>query len=128
MKRNVLNTTINKPIEAVFEFTTNPKNTPLWLESVKVEKTNEWPVKLGTIYRNRGNGGQWNEYIVTALEPDQVFELTSSDKNYHVRYTYHVSDDNSCRLTYDEWTDKGELSDPFNQATLDKLKKICEHE
>ncbi len=31
MKRNRLNVIIEKPVEEVFEFTTNPKNTPSWI-------------------------------------------------------------------------------------------------
>ena len=47
---------INKPASEVFAFTTDPKNTPLWIDSIEHEEINEWPAKLGTVYRNRGAG------------------------------------------------------------------------
>ncbi|MEI7563640.1 MAG: hypothetical protein WCJ39_08670 [bacterium] len=52
MKENKLTIIINKPINEVFEFSTNPKNTHLWVDSIKEEITNEYPPKMGTIYKN----------------------------------------------------------------------------
>ncbi len=54
MEANRIVVQINRPVGEVFEFTTNPKNTSVWIDSVEAEETNEWPVQSGTIYRNRG--------------------------------------------------------------------------
>jgi len=48
MRENKIKVLINKPIEEVFEFTTNPKNTHLWIPSVDEEISEEYPPKIGT--------------------------------------------------------------------------------
>lgn len=88
MKENRLTIQINKPIGEVFEFSTNPQNTSKWFSSIAEEETSDWPIKLGTIYRNRGETGDWNECVVSDLKENEVFELSSKKTPYHVRYTY----------------------------------------
>jgi uncharacterized protein YndB with AHSA1/START domain len=40
---------INRPIEEVFEYVTNPENIPIWMSHVlEVKKTSEGPVDVGT--------------------------------------------------------------------------------
>jgi uncharacterized protein YndB with AHSA1/START domain len=46
MKENKLTITINKPIDYVFEFTTNPKNTPLWFSTIAEEKASQFPPEI----------------------------------------------------------------------------------
>lgn len=91
-----------------------------------VEETNETPQKLGTIYRNKGKDGNWNEYEMTAFEKDKMFELTRINGNYHVRYTFTLTDEGYCDFEYYEWVDDGELDDTFSQSVLEKLKGILE--
>ena len=125
MKQNKISIEINCPVKEIFEFTLNPKNTPLWIDSVVCEETNEWPVKLGTKYKNVNGGGQWSEYTVVKFGP-KVFEMKQSNSSYHVSYTFEQISDKKTKLTYFEWVDKGELNDPFTLSVLEKLKKVIE--
>lgn len=125
MKDKRLSIVINKPVSEVFEFTTNPVNTAKWIDGIVVEETNEMPPKLGTIYRNKGEGGNWNEYEMTEFEKDKTFTLTRLNGNYHVRYTFKPVDE-GCDFEYYEWVDEGELDDTFSQEVLEKLKSILE--
>lgn len=126
MKDNKLTIQIDKPVTEVFEFTTNPKNTHLWVDSISVEETNESPVKVGTIYRNKGSEGDWSEYEVTEFEQDKVFTLSDSGSSYSVRYTYKPLTDTSCEMEYFEWVEEGELDSPFEMTVLETLKKLLE--
>lgn len=127
MKSNKLTIKINKPLSEVFGFLLSPANSPLWVDSFVKEETSDWPVKMGTIYKNLSKDGLWREYTVTAFKENEVFELTSADKNYHVLYTFRPFNDNITELEYYEWVDKGELDEPFKIETLQKLKSIIEN-
>lgn len=126
MKEKQLTITINKPLATVFEFALNPQNTPLWVESVFEEKTNEWPVQLGTIYKNRGHDGSWSEFVVTEYIENELFTMTKKNDTYHVRYTLRPLEESVTELTYYEWMDTGELDGPFTMEILEKLKTIIE--
>ena len=125
MNENKIKVQINKPVAEVFEFSTNPRNTSKWFGSIAEEETSEWPIKLGTIYRNRGETGDWNECVVSQLKENEVFELSSKKTSYHVRYTYTDLGDKT-ELEYHEWMGEGELDGAVRQETLDKLKEIME--
>ena len=126
MKDKKLSIVIDKPVSEVFEFTTNPANTAKWIDGIVIEETNEMPPKLGTIYRNKGQSGGWNEYEMTVFEKDRTFTLARLNGNYHVRYTFKPTDDDGCEFEYYEWVDTGELDDTFSQDVLEKLKNIME--
>ena len=126
MQNNRLVIQINKPSAEVFAYYTNPKNTPLWWDAVTQEETSDWPIKIGTIYRSQSKSGSWNEFTVTGLVENELFELTSKDGKYHVRYTHTPLDPRSMELEYFEWVDTGELEDPYTFAILDKLKTAIE--
>lgn len=126
MKENKISIKINRPIKEVFDFTINPQNTPKWIDGMVIEETNEWPVKIGTIYRNKGSDNIWNEYKLIEFEPEKVFTLKQKNSDYSVKYTYKSLSDNLTELIYSEWVDKGELDSPFTENTLIKLKNIIE--
>jgi len=127
MKENTLEIIINKPVAEVFEFTTNPINTPSWIDCILQEKTNEWPPRIGTIYKNHGNSDDWSVYSVTKYEKYKEFELVKADSStYHVNYSYIPISTNSTKLIYHEWVIHGKLESPFTHQTLNQLKKIME--
>lgn len=117
---------INKPTAYVFRFALNPKNTPLWIDSVVREEVNEIPTKTGTIYRNVNKEGIWSQYTVIQYEENKSFEFMASDRNYHVKYTFTPITDTQSELEYFEWVEKGELESPFTIQILEKLKSAVE--
>ena len=126
MKSNKLVIQINTPAEDVYNFYIDPKNTPLWINSIVSEQTNEWPIKIGTIYKNQNKEGAWTEYKVSRLKQNELFELVTKDGNYHVRYTHRPIDNKASELEYYEWVDNDEIPEPFTQGTLQKLKEVVE--
>lgn len=113
---------IDKPIQEVFNFSLDPKNTPKWISDIEIEETSEWPVKRGTIYRNKRPGDAWNTYELTAIESPYTFTLTSKDTDFSVRYTFKDLGDQKTEFEYFEWTkDK-----PFDKFTFDHLEKFKE--
>lgn len=126
MKENKITIIIQAPVPEVFSFTTNPVNTPKWIESITKEETNEWPVKIGSIYKNLDNSGTWNKYILVNIAENNVFELKSEDGNYWVRYTYNQISLNESSLEYYEGVNNGDIKEPFTKETLEKLKGVIE--
>ncbi len=126
MNKNKLTIVIDRPIGEVFEFTINPKNTPLWISHIKIEESSEYPPKIKTVYRNRGEEDNWDKYEVIGLKANSLFTLQSSDKRYFVRYTYEKINDKKTKMEYFEWVKSGELDNPFTQKVLEKLKEVIE--
>lgn len=127
MKQNTISIVIDLPVDVVFEYTTNPDNTHKWLESLKQEKVDSYPIKVGTIYSNTSDGKNWTTYIVTDFIPNQVFELQEKGGNYFVRYSYEKISEHETKLTYHEWNHTEGLSVPFGQDVLDNLKLVIEN-
>ena len=92
MKENKLTIQIKKPIQEAFAFPLNPANTPLWVDSFVKEETNEWPVKVGTIYRSQNRDGKWSEYVMAGFVPRGV-SLTKLDFSHPAdRVNFTVAD------------------------------------
>lgn len=122
---------INKPVEEVFAFTINPKNTPKYVGSIIVEETNEWPVKLGTIYRNQRKNGEWSEYEMTTFDPNKTFVMSQKNDSFNVGYVFTPTDKrDATKLEYRVWKDEGELPETLTvdvlQGIIDKLKRVVE--
>ncbi len=126
MKENKISIVIDKPVAIVFDFTINPSNTPKWIDHLIKEETNEYPPRIGTIYRNRGLVENWDEYYVSEIKENLLFELTSKDGVYHVRYNYKPLSENQTEMEYYEWMNEGELGTPFSIEVLEKLKAVVE--
>lgn len=126
MKENKLAIRINKPASEVFEFVTNPANTPKWIDFITKEQANESPPKLGTIYKNQNKAGEWSDYEVTAFEQNKMFVMSRRNNGYHVKYTIMELGDGITDLEYYEWMASGELGEPFTMSPLQKLKTILE--
>jgi hypothetical protein len=125
VRENKLTIQINKPVEDIWDFTTNPKNTPKWINVIQ-EETSEWPIKAGTVYRNQGKDGKWNTFTMTELEQYKYFVMLGSDNNYHCKYTFRDLGDGKSELEYYEWMENGELEEPFTLDILEKLKSVVE--
>lgn len=127
MKDNKLTTVINKPAQVIFDYTLNPENTPKWIDGIASEETNEWPVKIGSTYKNTNGKDDWNHYELTELVDGKTFTLTSvPDFNLFVKYTFTKIDDNSTQFDYHEWVEQAPLEHVFTQSALEKLKSILE--
>lgn len=131
MQENKITIIINKPIETVFYFTTNPKNTHLWIPSIQEEIADEFPPRIGTQYRNHGKDSDWDFYKVLEYEPNKTFTLCDLEGNYHVKYSYKELNNNQTEMEYFEWMENGELKNPFTMDILQNLKlnmeKASEH-
>jgi uncharacterized protein YndB with AHSA1/START domain len=81
--REELSVVINRPIEEVFAFATEPENEPLWQStSLETEQTSEGSVGVGTTFRNTSKflGRRIDStYEVTENEPPrrQCLRITS---------------------------------------------------
>lgn len=117
---------INKSAQEVFDFTTNPANTPFWIESIVKEEADSNPIQIGTMYRNWDAEGNMNEYKVTRYELGSVFQLDATHQDYKVKYTYTPISDNESELEYYEWSESGHLHSPSMQEIMQKLKEVME--
>lgn len=126
MQQNIISILISKPVAEIFYYTLNPGNTPLWVESILHEEIDTPIPQLGTHYRNKSAGGQWNEYEVTELTPEKTFTFTQLDSSYRVRYDFDSLPGGVTKLTYTEWMEEGDLESPFDQLPLEKLKNLVE--
>ena len=126
MKENNLTIQINKPLHDVFLFCITPPNSTKWIPGVIHEETNEWPVKVGTVYLLSNNKNETSRVIVSQIINEEMVEWVSEDKNYHCKYTFKSFEQNITELQYNECVDKGDINRPFSIEILDKLKEVLE--
>lgn len=126
MKDLKLTVRIKRPVDEVFGFTTDPNNTPRWIDSVVGERADAFPPVIGTKYENWDASGKVNEYVVTKYEPPKTFQLDATHQDYKVRYTYKPISESETELEYYEWSESDQLHAPFMQEILDKLKEVLE--
>lgn len=126
MRENKVTVIINRPIEDVFEFTTNPAKTHLWISSIQEEISNKFPPIIGTQYKNRSKNSDWDFYKVIEYKPFKTFTLSDLNGNYHVRYSYRKLSHNKTEMEYFEWMKDGELKNPFTQDILENLRVVME--
>ena len=113
MKENQISIEINCPVKEVFEFTINPKNTPLWIDRIVSEEADEFPIQVGTEYKNISSNNDWTRYKVTQFKPNKIFELKQKSGLYHLLYKYEPISDSKTPFIFIEWVDDGELDHPF---------------
>ena len=128
MKENKLIILINKSADDIFAFVTTPPNSTRWISSITKEETNEWPVKIGTIYKLWDEKNNISKMKVIDIKNNEMVEWISEDQNYHCRYVLKIIDKNISEFKYYEWVDRGIIDNPFMQDTLEKLKLVLENQ
>ena len=126
MKKNRFTVIINKPINEVFEFTTNPKNTHLWVPFISEEVADKYPPKINTRYKSRRKDNNWGELKVIDFQKNKVFILSDLDDNLFVKYTYRQLDNNKTEMEYCDWMIEREFNTPFTEDIFGNLKKLIE--
>jgi uncharacterized membrane protein len=110
---------INRPVEAVFAFVSNPENSPKWGSGIlEVEITSAGVDGVGATARTRRQfpGKQVEfQWQVTAYEPNRlmVVNSTSGPLSMQVRYDFESVPDHKTRLRF---TLKGKASGFFKLA------------
>ncbi len=72
----------------------------MWIPAITEEVAEEYPPQIGTKYRNRGNGLDWDFYKVIEFQNNKVSTLSDLENNYHVKYTYRKINDNQTEMEY----------------------------
>ncbi len=123
MEYNKLTIIIKKPLAEVFAFCITPPKAKLWVPNIIDEKTNESPIKVGTVYTEYKDDKTSFNIIVTDYRENDYIEWKTEDGNYHVRYTFTSIDQNTTQL---EYVETGNVDEPFTQEVLEKLKVVIE--
>ncbi len=126
MRENKITVVINKSIDEVFEFTTNPQNTHLWVPFISEETSSEYPPKIGTIYRSCRENDSWSEMKVVEFENNKKFIISDLDENLFVKYIYRDLEKNITELEYSDWIINKDFDSPMTKDVLKDLKKIME--
>lgn len=126
MKKNTLEIIINRAVAEVFVFAITPPNSTKWIPGVVKEETDEFPIRVGTVYSLTDTEGNVSKVKVIALEEDKMVEWVSEDGNYHCRYVFKPINKDSCEMEYLEWVNEGKIEGPFTGSILQGLKRVLE--
>ena len=128
MKENLLSIIINTPIENLFSYTIDSKNTNKWIDFIEKEWIEWEKIEIWTIYKNNWTDWNINSYKLVNFEKNKIFHLKSLDSTYEVIYFYNKINDNKSILNYYEFmSDSNQLPDLFKIETLRNLKNILEN-
>lgn len=131
MKRNIIIREINCSIQKVFDFTVNPNNTPLWINTVIEEKTDSKTINLGTRYYQlvKLPKGKIEKScaVITGFVENEFIEFSYIGTTYKCSYSY-VSTEKGTILTYYEEAMKDEdLENFMTESSMDYLKALLDH-
>ena len=86
-----LSTVINRPVEEIFAFMSNPENDPKWVSaSSEVKITSQGPIGVGTTYRPVVTFLGWRmegESEITEYEPNRRYVQKSVSGPFPVEWT-----------------------------------------
>ena len=130
MKKNTLTIDIEKPVDVVFRFTSNPKNTPKWVHSILEEKTSDPEVKIGTVYFQKVDNGsetpKQSALVVTGFVKNKRLDFHLVNCEYTCSYRYEKIPTGT-RLIYKEENGvDGEIESPMAMENMQILKKLIE--
>jgi hypothetical protein len=129
MDKNTLSIFIHAPISAVFDFILDPQNTPRWIPPIQKEWTNEWPPKIGTVYRQKikiGRKTKASAIVITGFLKNKQLDFHLVDKTYSCSYHYWQNKKGTW-LTYSEENGVGKkLASPMKIKNLQTLKALIE--
>ena len=114
---------IAAPIKRVFDVITNPEFTPKWVVNV-VHETRDYPLKVGTVFKDRLRNGDRVEMTVDMLKSPALLRLT--DGEFHEKYRLHAVDKKSTLIHITEWEGEKTLVYGGLREKLIALKKFIE--
>lgn len=130
MKSKKITREINSPVQKVFRFTINPKNTPLWIDSVIEEKTDSELVTLGTKYIQvikLPNGEEGKSCaVITGFIENEYIEFSYVGTTYKCNYSYHPTIHGTILVYYEEAEKDEDLEVPMSESSIDRLKALLE--
>ena len=135
--------TIDRPVEDVFAYVTDPDNQTT-IQSNMIEFHADGPMEKGTrtngATRVAGRRVEWTAEV-TEFQPDRRVEIRSLDApmEFHITWTYEPAGDDACRVTFEQEVGSlgsffGRLADPIVtkmysrdvKGNLENLKTLLE--
>jgi len=122
MQTNEIRIAINVPVQEVFEYTLDPKNTPQWVPDCIEMHTDTEQIGVGTKYINEHVAREVTDYA-----QNQFLELSDVDGVYVCSYSFRKIDEGSTELIFFELNEDGsKLEPPMEERFFQNLKKVLE--